>query len=404
MFRFYTFTLNKTDFKSTTNMKRIYLIILLIFSLPILIIGQNSASTNFFPIAVWLQSTENALTYKQDGAINMYVGLWNELDEKQIDLLKNSGIKLICEQNEFGLAHKSDPTIFGWMHGDEPDNAQWNDVTKTYDPCINPSQIIEDYSKIKAKDPDHPVYLNLGQGVSYTNYVGRGECRGKTDLYKVTNNGYLKGCDIASFDIYPVNNNHPDVQDKLWMVAKGIDSLMVWSDDSKPVWTWIETTRIGEDSPRKPTPKEVKTEVWMAIIHGAKGIGYFCHSFYPQSDEAALLHDRSMLAEVKQINQQITSLASILKSEDTSNYAELKSSNSNVPIDILAKSQENTNYLFTVAMRNEPTDATFTIKSGRDVEVIGENRRIKITDGQFKDHYNGYEVHLYKINADDTAH
>jgi hypothetical protein len=391
------------NFTFTIIMKRIYLIILLIAYLPILTIGQNSGSTSFFPIAVWLQSAENAKVYKQDGGINMYVGLWNELDEKQFHLLKSAGIKLICQQNEFGLAHKSDPIIFGWMHGDEPDNAQWNNETKTYDPCINPAQIIDDYSKIKEKDPDHPIYLNLGQGVSYTNYIGRGECRGKTDLYKVTNNGYLKGCDIASFDIYPVNNNHPDVQDKLWMVAKGIDSLRVWCNDSKPVWTWIETTRIGEDSPRKPTPKEVKEEVWMAIIHGAKGIGYFCHSFYPQSDESALLHDSVMLAEVKEINQQITTLATVLNSNSTSDIAAVKSSNSNVPIDMLAKKQENANYLFTVAMRNEPTDATFTIKSGSSAEVIGENRRIKITNGQFKDHFNGYEVHLYKISADGTA-
>ncbi len=380
-------------------MKKISLIVLFFVTLSIPIFGQNLGGTNFFPIAVWLQSSENALKYKQDGGINMYVGLWNELNEKQFDLIKSAGIKLICEQNEFGLAHRSDPTIFGWMHGDEPDNAQWNDVTKTYDPCINPSQIIDYYTKIKAKDPDHPYYLNLGQGVSFINYIGRGECHGRTDLYKVANNGYLKGCDIASFDIYPVNHNHPDVQDKLWMVAKGIDSLRVWCNDSKPVWTWIETTRIGEDSPRKPSPKEVRTEVWMAIIHGAKGIGYFCHSFYPESVEAALLHDSVMLAGVKQINQQITSLATVLNCKNIQNFAEVKSSNMNVPIDMMAKKQEDASYLFTVAMRNEPTDATFKINSGESVEVIGENRTIKISNGQFEDHFEGYGVHLYKITS-----
>jgi len=385
-------------------MKMLTLNILLFFIFSTLSYGQGSCSTTYFPIAVWLQSADNAMAYKQDGGINMYVGLWNDLDERQLNLLKGAEIKLICAQNDFGLKHKSDETIYGWMHGDEPDNAQWNNETKTYDPCIKPKQIIDQYNKIKEKDPDHPVYLNLGQGVSYINYIGRGECKGNTNLYKASCNGYVKGCDIASFDIYPVNNNQPDVQDKLWMVAKGIDSLRIWCNDSKPVWTWIETTRIGEDSPRKPNPMEVKTEVWMAIIHGAKGIGYFCHSFYPESVEASLLHDPQMLVEIKKINQQITSLATVLNGNSISNFAEVKSSNPNVPIDMLAKSQGNNSYLFSVAMRNEPTDATFKINSGESVEVIGENRTIKISNGQFEDHFEGYDVHLYKISGGGTTH
>ena len=92
-------------------------------------------------------------------------------------------MKLICKQNAFGLEHKSDPMVFGWMHGDEPDNAQWNPDTKTYDPCIDPEEIIEDYKKIKDNDPDHPVYLNLGRGVAYTEWKGRGACKGRTEIY-----------------------------------------------------------------------------------------------------------------------------------------------------------------------------------------------------------------------------
>jgi len=326
------------------------------------------------------------------------------IDKKQFDLLKKADIKLICEQNDFGLAHKTDQTIFGWMHGDEPDNAQWNNKTQTYDPCITPDEIITYYEKIKEKDPEHPFYLNLGQGVTYINWVGRGECKGRTDMYSIANNGYLKGCDIASFDVYPVNSDDPNIQNNLWMGAKGIDSMKVWSNSSKPIWTWIETTRIEKDSHRKPTVNEVKTQVWMALIHGAKGIGYFCHSFYPDSDEAALLHDRTMLAGVKEINNQISSLASILKSSNSTVQAVVKSSNSNVPIDIMTKFYENSTYVFAVAMRNEPTNGTFKVHSGEDVEVIGENRKLKISNEQFEDQFGGYDVHLYKINVIGTIH
>ncbi|MGE5429274.1 MAG: hypothetical protein ACM3O8_15380, partial [Methylococcaceae bacterium] len=226
----------------------------LLVNLIILPVGAQTKKVNsFFPIAVWLQNPNYAKQYQQDGGINMFVGLWNPLDEKQLTQIREAGIQLICEQNAYGLSHKSDPAIYGWMHGDEPDNAQWNETTKTYDPCISPSDIINYYKAIKQKDPDHPFYLNLGQGVSYTTWIGRGECTGKTNMYPQ----YLKGCDIASFDIYPVNSEDTIIKDKLWMGAKGIDSLKRWTDNRKPVYTWIETTLIGKESPRKPTPQEV---------------------------------------------------------------------------------------------------------------------------------------------------
>jgi hypothetical protein len=356
--------------------------------------AQTKKSKSFFPIAVWLQNPDYARQYRQDGGINLYIGLWNPLDEKQLSQIKEAGIQLICEQNAFGLAHRSDPAIYGWMHGDEPDNAQWNEKTKTYDPCISPADIISYYNEIKQKDADHPFYLNLGQGVSYTSWFGRGECTGKTEMYPE----YLKGCDIASFDIYPVNSKDSIIKDKLWMGAKGIDSLKSWTNNSKPVYTWIETTLIGKDSPRKPTPEEVKTQVWMALIHEANGIGYFCHSFYPENDDAALLHDKKMLSAVKEINNTITNLAQVLNSDTQQNYASVNSSNSKVPVHIMAKKQGKIHYLFAVAMRNQETMASFKVSSGKEIEVIGENRKIKVVNGQFEDHFKGYDVHLYKIN------
>ena len=60
-------------------------------------------------------------------------------------------------------------------------------------------------------------------------------------------------------------------------------------------------------------------------------------------------------------------------------------------------------YIFSVAMRNEPTEATFNINSGSSVEVISEKRTIEITNGRFKDHFDGYDVHIYKISEGDTT-
>lgn len=353
----------------------------------------------FFPIAVWVQNPSDAIAYKSNG-INMYVGIHQGLDQEKLDLLKKADMKVIAHQNDFGRNNLNEPLIYAWMHGDEPDNAQWNADKNKYDPCIDPEKIIEDYNQLKLSDPTRPVYLNLGRGVAVNNWVGRGECTGNIDMYKISNNGYLKGCDIASFDVYPVNSHEKEVRENLWYVAKGIDNLLEWSDYSKPAWCWIETTRIGEEGfgSRKPTPEEVKSQVWMALIHGASGVGYFCHSFAKPSDPAAFLHDEVMISAMKKVNMQITELAPVLNSPTIENFVKINSNNSNIPIDFITKKIGDTYFVFAVSMRPGKTTATFTIQDGRKVTVLGEDRKINVgKNNLFTDNFSDYEVHLYKI-------
>lgn len=363
-------------------------------------LAQNSVNeedeSTFFPIGVWLQNPSTAEVYKKAG-INMFVGIWHGLNQENLDIFKKNGLKVICDQNDFALKNLHEPTIYAWMHGDEPDNAQWNSKTKKYDPCIDPTIIISDYHKFKVKDPSRPVYLNLGRGVAATNWVGRGECKGNTDMYKISENGYLKGCDIASYDIYPVNSPEPEIKDSLWYVAKGVDNLLEWSNHSKPVWCWIETSRIGEEPDRKPTPAEVKSQVWMALIHGVSGFGYFCHSFYPSMVEGDFLRDAEMTKAITEINQQVTELAPVLNSSNSTDFASVTVDKTSIPIHISTKYHNGENYIFAVAMRPGKTNATFKIANGKTLEVLGEDRNIQIENGEFSDSFSDYAVHLYKI-------
>ena len=363
-------------------------------------LAQNSVNKEdesaFFPIGVWLQNPSTAEVYKKAG-INMFVGIWQGLNQENLDIFKKNGIKVICEQNEFGLRNLNEPTIYAWMHGDEPDNAQWNSKTQKYDPCIDPTIIISDYYKFKKNDPSRPVYLNLGRGVAATNWFGRGECTGNTDMYKISENGYLKGCDIASYDIYPVNSPEPEIKDSLWYVAKGVDNLLEWSNHSKPVWCWIETSRIGEEPDRKPTPAEVKSQVWMALIHGVSGFGYFCHSFYPSMVEGDFLRDAEMTKAITEINQQVTELAPVLNSPNSIDFATVTVDQTSIPIHFSTKHYKGENYILAVAMRPGKTNATFKITNGKTLEVLGEDRNIQIENGEFSDSFSDYAVHLYKI-------
>jgi len=348
---------------------------------------------NFFPIAVWLQNPGNAVRYKQAG-INTYIGLWRGPTEEQLAELKKAGMKVICHQNKTALKHVDDPTIIGWMHGDEPDNAQSLGQGKGYGPPILPKKIIDDYYKIQQADPTRPVILNLGQGVAWDGYYGRGVRTNHPEDYPE----YIKGCDIASFDIYPAVHSKPEVAGNLWFVANGVERLIKWADGKKVVWNCIECTRISNPE-KKATPHQVKCEVWMSIIHGSMGLIYFVHEWQPRFDESALLHDAGMLSAVTAINRQITELAPVLNSPTIEDAASVSSSNEAVPVDMMVKKHDGATYLFAAGMRDDKTTATFTLRHPegvKTVEVIGENRTITVKDGVFKDNFEAWDVHLYR--------
>jgi hypothetical protein len=351
-----------------------------------------STDPAFYPIAVWLQSPRNAQKF-HDAGINTYVGFDGKLTDADLAKLKGAGIKLICGQDADSLKYVSDPTIIGWMHGDEPDNAQSIPGKDGYGPPILPQKIIDEYTALVKADPTRPVMLNLGQGVAWNDYIGRGTRTGHGEDYAE----YIKGADLVSFDIYPVAGGSPETQDKLWYVPKGVDHL-VQIGSGKVIWNCLECTHIGEPT-KIATPHQVRSEAWMAIIHGSMGLIYFVHEFKPFK-EAALLDNPEMLAAVTALNKQITSLAPVLNSPTIADGAQVQTDNKDAPADVMVKSYQGATYIFAAGMRDATTNATFTVPSlklGSIVTVLGENRAVDAKDTTFTDTFAPWDVHIYQI-------
>jgi hypothetical protein len=347
----------------------------------------------FFPIAVWLQSPSNAAAYAAIG-INTFVGLWQGPTDAQLSDLQAAGVLTLCDQGGVYATHLGDATIRGWIQDDEPDNAQ-PDGNGGYGPCVDPSVVQSRYAGFRANDATRPVYLNLGQGVAWTDYYGRGSaCAGRLDMYPE----YEKGADIVSFDIYPVNGTDPAVKDNLWMVAQGVDRLRQWSGYVKPVWNWIETTGI-DDPANTPLPGQVRAEVWMSLVHGSAGIGYFVHIFSPSFVEAGLLASPTMSAAVQAINAEVTSLAPVLNTPSIGNAASVTSQVPGVPVDMMVKRSGGALYIFAVAMRPGTTQARFSLRDTRNgvATVLGESRTVTVSGGAFQDTFSDYAVHLYRV-------
>jgi hypothetical protein len=344
-----------------------------------------SADPSHFPIAVWLQSPARAAAYKEIG-INLMVGLWKGPTAEQLTALAEAGMPVMCAQSEFGLAAAGNPIIRGWTLRDEPDNAQ-SKPGGGYGPCIAPSAMVEQYRRWKEADPTRPVYLNLGQGVVNQTYKGRGpECARHDEHYPE----YARAADIVSFDVYPVNSGYP-----LWWTGDGVERLRKWAGYQKPVWNWIEASAIrgGE----RPSPRQIRAQVWMSIIHGSLGIGYFCHQFQPRSDEAAPLHHEETRRALAAINAQVKSVAGALNTPTVGNGVTVETK---APVDTMLKRHGGATYLFAMGARpGGPASATFRLRGCGDTEVavMGEDRTIRAQGGVFADRFEEYEVHLYRI-------
>lgn len=352
------------------------------------------AEASFFPIAVWLQDPALAGQYKKAG-INTYVGLWKGPTEEQLAVLRKFGMKVICEQNQTGLRHLNDSLIIGWMHGDEPDNAQPLGKDKGYGPPISPATILKEYRRVTAADPTRPVMLNLGQGVAWDGWFGRGTRSNHPEDYPE----YMKGGDIISFDIYPVAHSDPAVSGNLWYVAKGVKRLVQWSGGEKIIWNCLECTRIGEES-KQASPGEIRAEAWMAIIHGSRGLIYFVHQFKPVFNAHALLDDPVTLQAVTALNNEIARLAPVINSPVMVNDIKVGSS---VPIATMMKKYRDTTYLFAVNMRGVSTEASFVFPEGvsyNRIRAINEARKVIAGKESFQDRFKPWEVHLYYLTAD----
>jgi hypothetical protein len=349
-----------------------------------------STNADYFPIGVWAQNPRNAERYKAAG-INLFVGLWRGPTADQLGQLQKAGMRVICAQNAFALSNKTNPIISGWMHNDEPDNAQSLGRGMGYGPPVTPEEVFRRYENMRAADPTRPVLLNLGQGVAWDNYIGRGVRRNHPEDYPE----YVKGCDIASFDIYPAVHSDKAVAGKLEFVGNGVKRLVQWVRSAKPVWNCIECTRI--DNPNaKPTPAQVRAEVWMSLIHGSRGLIYFVHEFKPMFQGAALLEDPEMLTAVTAINRQVHSLAPVLNSPHDGPVVP----SGGAVVAALEKRHGNATWLFAVSMQNTPGRATFRLTDIPDdtaAEVLDEHRTIAVREGQLVDNFKPYEVHLYRI-------
>jgi hypothetical protein len=349
----------------------------------------NGLETNpeFFPIAVWLQTATHTARKFHEIGVNTFIAQWEGNTEEALRALKEAGEILITEQESVALNSPYNSVIKAWqIQPDEPDDAQPNGEGG-YGPCVEPSAIIAEYHRLKKNDPTRPVYVGFGRGVAETAWPGRGPCTGDTAMYPE----YAEGTNIVEFDVYPVNQGYP-----LSIIATGVENLHKWAGN-KPLFTALETTPI--EGGHGPTPAQIRAETWLALIHGANGINYFCDIIGPTFVEEGCLTIPKVVAQMKADDAQIASLAPVLNSDTIIGGVTVTSK---LRVDTMEKAVGGETYLFTEAVGTEGGTATFNLTGfgNAKVTVIGDHRTITMSDGTFKDGFHGYGVHLFEISGE----
>jgi hypothetical protein len=203
----------------------------------------------------------------------------------------------------------------------------------------------------------------------------------------------VRAADMLGVVLYPIDAGLP-----LEMVAAGIDQARMWSRDEKPVIAMVQASRIGEQ--RRPTPAQIRAQVWMSIVHRAAGIEYYCHQQRPTVVETDCLDDPPTFTALRAINAELRELAPVLDALPVGNGVVVSTSNPALPVDTLLKRYAGASYLFAAAMREGSTRATFQLQRfprAARAEVIGEGRSISVENGMFQDDFASYSVHLYRL-------
>lgn len=164
----------------------------------------------------------------------------------------------------------------------------------------------------------------------------------------------------------------------------------------KPTFQWIEAAAMGDspcyrNSRFTPTPATVRAETWLAIVGGAKGIGYFPADWAPD-----------VKAEIRSLNEQISALAPILLSDRIPPFSASRTG----PIKVTARTYNGATYVFAVNATGRRHNAGFTISglTTLSLQVLGEGRSVPVkATGAVSDSFEPFAVHVYVAAPPSTA-
>jgi hypothetical protein len=366
----------------------------------------------FFPIGVWFESVvsmHDADTDKAAG-INTYVQL---TDSSDMTIVRNAGMHAILA----GGDGSEGPEVSGWMTTDEadmwggPGGGTWTGAFPGNGDICSPASAKCGYTVMQTQagklPGDHRLrYTNYGKGVTFwesnaeaSRFVNQYQDIVSVDNYWFTDS-YI--CGASEGGSFYAGNQLSQAQCRLAAnYGRTIDRVrsLVSPAGSKPVWGFVEVGHPGTDG-GSIQPAQVAGAVWSSLIHGARGIIYFNHSFGGSCQTQHALREScyaSVRAVVTTVDSQIKALAPVLNAPFADGV--VKGSGG---VDVSTKWYNGHFYVLAGANTASGGTGTFTLPcvGGASVTVLNENRTLPIANGAFSDKFaDGNAVHIYRLDG-----
>jgi hypothetical protein len=372
---------------------------------------------SYFPIGVWFESVTQRSDVTEDRAagLNTYVQL---TDTSSLPMIRRAGMHVITG----GPLADSGSELVGWIISDEADmryGPGWGSVVpQDGDFACAPSGTDCGFTAQQTRrsqlPDDHRLrYSNYGKGITFWEsdrdarvFVNRFQDVVSADNYWFTDPNICGasegGALLGHGQALPAAecrraSNYGATIDRL--------RSLVRPAGSKPVWAFVEVGHpFTDDDAPTIRPAEVRAAVWSSLIHGARGVIYFNHSFGGQCQTQHALREpcyADVRAEVTSTNAQITALAPVLNAPTVVGATRTKGA-----VDTLTKWSGDHYYVFAGSRDPNGQSVTFDLTCTRDAvaTVLGENRTVPITGGTFSDTFaDGNAVHLYRIDGGSTC-
>jgi len=368
------------------------------------------SSSSFFPIGVWLESvlTEDDVRQDRAAGINLYVDLTSE---SNLDLLNNTG--------SFALSSHPSTKDNGAVLADEPDmwaglgDAAWTGKWPGQGTICEPPlarcgytvqrQLANGVEKSKMK------YANYGKGVTFWS-SDQEAARFVNDFQDVVSadNYWFTDPNIcgASEGGVLVAGGRKLSESECRLAAnygKTVDRLRSLASPAggKPVWSFVEVGQPFKTPANGISGSQIRAAVWSSLIHGARGIVYFNHSFGGPCQSFHVLREacaQQTRNAVTALNRQVASLAPVLNAPFLDNAIKHTTTVSSA-----VKVYENSLFILTSSTRAEAQDVQFELpclsQRGGSVTVLDENRTVLMVNGAFRDEFSdGNAVHLYRVD------
>lgn len=378
----------------------------------------------YFPLGLWLgsvTSSEEALQERRLG-LNLYV-----------DLSVDSGLGFLGD-GQYALTSWPDPEAQGAVLGDEvdmwagPGHGAW---TGNF-----PGQ--GEICAVPGTDCGYSVQDDLAANVTsrtmtYSN-LGKGVTFWQTDAEAA---GFVNGAhDVVSADNYWFTDpNICGAQEGGTMLAEPrvlageecrLPANYGWTVDrvrslvdprgSKPVWAFVEVGQPFDlGTSRPPEVAQIRAAVWSSLVHGARGIVYFGHSFGGPCPSFHVLRDcgDDLADGIAEINAGVADLAPVLNAPSLQGALTVEGA-----ADAVVKAHDGDLYVLATAASPAPGEVSFNVDCVRteergengaapvsgDAIVLGEARTVPVRAGRFTDSFaDGNAVHLYRFIGNDCG-